>query len=97
MKKGANYEKIMSAIPKDSEKVYKRSIKNYCDVGENFMQNRFYYTPEKLATKIFAIVETKKPKAKYNMAPDAKIIGSFFSNFMPFSWRSRYIKKMFFK
>ena len=82
--KGANYGKIMSKIPKPSEPIYERYIKNYCDAGENFKKNKFFYTPEMIAKKILAIAETRNPKAKYNMAPDAKIIGGFFTKFVPF-------------
>ncbi len=93
--KGANRKQMLNGIPEEKRVIYEPVVNRYCDAGDDFKNANWVYTPEKIAKKLFVIVETRKPKANYQMAPDAKLIAGLLKRFVPFSWRAAMVKKMF--
>lgn len=93
--KGADREQMLNGIPAEKRAFYEPFINRYCDAGDGFKNANWVYTPDQIARKLFTIVEIKRPKAIYQMAPDAKLIAHFFKRFIPFSWRAALVKKMF--
>src|SRR6201986_399903 len=55
----------------------------------------FYSQRMILQKKIFKIVESKKPKHKYNLAMDAAFMDNIMTKFIPLSWRFGMNKRMY--
>jgi hypothetical protein len=56
---------------------------------------RMLLTPEKVANKIVAIVEERKPRFKYDLAIDAKIVDKVVSRMLPFRARAAISRRMY--
>lgn len=82
-------------FPKEGQEFYKPYFDHFKTMSESSRNSKFFPTPEEVATKLFKIVEMKRPKFKYNLAMDAVIVDKILTRFIPFSWRVAMNKKMF--
>jgi len=85
----------LEAISKEGRAFYKPYLDHLYAMGEGSRNSKFFPTPEKIAEKLFKIVESKSPDFKYNLATDAIIMDKFMTRFIPFSWRAAMNKSMF--
>ena len=56
---------------------------------------RMLLSAEQAAAKIAAIVDTRKPRFKYNLAVDAKVVDGILTRFLPFTARARMNRRMY--
>lgn len=82
-------------FPEEGQAFYKPYLDHLKTMSEGSRNSKFFPTPEKVASKLYKIVEAKKPKFKYNLALDAVIIDKVLTNLIPFSWRVAMNKRIF--
>ncbi|MEJ0101870.1 MAG: SDR family NAD(P)-dependent oxidoreductase [Bacteroidota bacterium] len=77
----------LQALPKEGRIFYKPYLDHRKAMGENSGNSKFLPTADVLAKKLYKIVESKKPKHKYNLAMDAAFMDKIMTKFIPLSWR----------
>lgn len=82
-------------FPKEGQAFYKPYLDHLKTMSESSRNSKFFPTPEKIAVKLYRIIETKTPKFKYNLAMDAVIMDKIMIRFIPFSWRVAMNKNIF--
>lgn len=85
----------LQAIPKAGHDFYKPYLDNIRAMGESAGNSRFLPTADALAKKLFKIVESKRPKHKYNLAMDAVFMDRIMTRFIPLGWRFAMNKSMY--
>jgi NAD(P)-dependent dehydrogenase (short-subunit alcohol dehydrogenase family) len=85
----------LQAFPKEGQAFYKPYLDHLKTMGESSVNSKFFPAPEKVAEKLYKIVETKKPRFKYNLAVDAVIMDKIMTKFIPFSWLAAMNRRMF--
>ena len=85
----------LQGFTKEGQEFYKPYFDHYKTMSESSRNSKFFLTSEKVATKLFKIVEMSKPKFKYNLAMDAVIVDKLLTKFIPFSWRVAMNKRKF--
>lgn len=64
----------LSGMPAEGKKRYAELLEHYAALGAQYGNSRLFPTPEKVALKLFRIIEKKRPSFKYNLAPDATFV-----------------------
>jgi hypothetical protein len=64
-------------------------------MGESSGNSKLLPTADVLAKKLYKIVESKKPKHKYNLAMDAAFMDNIMTKIIPLSWRFALNKRMY--
>lgn len=77
----------LQALPKEGQVFYKPYLDHRKAMGESSGNSRFLPTADVIAKKLYKIVETRKPKHKYNLAMDAAFMDKVMTKFIPLSWR----------
>jgi NAD(P)-dependent dehydrogenase (short-subunit alcohol dehydrogenase family) len=77
----------LQALPKEGQVFYKPYLDHRKAMGESSGNSKFLPTADVLAKKLYKIVESKKPKHKYNLAMDAVFMDKIMTKFIPLSWR----------
>jgi NAD(P)-dependent dehydrogenase (short-subunit alcohol dehydrogenase family) len=85
----------LKTFPQAGQDFYKPYLSHLKTMSEDPRNSKFFTTPEKIAAKLYKIVESKTPKFKYNLAMDAIIVDKILTKLIPFSWRVAMNKKMF--
>jgi len=85
----------LQALPKVARDFYKPYLDNIKTMGEGAGNSKFLPTAEIVAKKLFKIVESKKPKYKYNLAMDAAFMDKIMTKVIPLSWRFALNKRMY--
>jgi len=83
------------ALPKAAHDFYKPYLDHIKQMGESSGNSKFLPTADDLAKKLFKIVESKKPKHKYNLGMDAAFMDNIMTKFIPLSWRFALNKRMY--
>jgi NAD(P)-dependent dehydrogenase (short-subunit alcohol dehydrogenase family) len=83
------------ALPKAAHDFYKPYLDHIKQMGESSGNSKFLPTADDLAKKLFKIVESKKPKHKYNLGIDAAFMDNIMTKFVPLSWRFALNKRMY--
>lgn len=83
------------SFPNEGHLFYKPYLDHLKTMSDGSRNSSFFPTPDKVASKLYKIVESKKPKFKYNLAIDAIIMDKILTKFIPFSWRAALNKRMF--
>jgi hypothetical protein len=52
-------------------------------------------TPDQVAGKIVAIIEARKPRFRYNLSPDAKVVDWIVARLFPFRAKAAMNKRMY--
>ena len=82
----------MSAEERDRYLPY---LEHFATMSESSDNMRMLLTPEQASRKIARIVDARKPRFKYNLAIDAKIVDGIVSRFVPFRIRAALNRRMY--
>ena len=85
----------LQALPKEGRDFYKPYLDNIRTMGEGAGNSKFLPTADVLAKKLYKIVESKRPKHKYNLAMDAAFMDKIMTKIIPLSWRFALNKSMY--
>jgi NAD(P)-dependent dehydrogenase (short-subunit alcohol dehydrogenase family) len=85
----------LKILPKEGQVFYKPYLDHRKAMGESSGNSRLLPTADVVAKKLFKIVETKKPKHKYNLSIDAAFMDKIMTKIIPLSWRFAMNKAMY--
>jgi NAD(P)-dependent dehydrogenase (short-subunit alcohol dehydrogenase family) len=91
---GAALESL-AAIPAGEQERYRPYLEHFATMGDRSEGVKMLLTPEQAAAKLAAIVEARKPRYKYNLSPDAKLIGHVVTRLLPFRVRAAMTRRMY--
>jgi NAD(P)-dependent dehydrogenase (short-subunit alcohol dehydrogenase family) len=91
---GAALESLAS-IPAGDRERYRPYLEHFATMGDRSDSVKMLLSPEQAAAKIAAIVAARKPRYKYDLAPDAKIIDHVVTRFLPFRARAAMTRRMY--
>ncbi|MES1221410.1 MAG: SDR family NAD(P)-dependent oxidoreductase [Bacteroidota bacterium] len=85
----------LQLLPKEGQAFYKPYLDHRKAMGEGSGNSKLLPTADVLAKKLYKIVESKKPKHKYNLALDAAFMDNIMTKLIPISWRFALNKRMY--
>jgi NAD(P)-dependent dehydrogenase (short-subunit alcohol dehydrogenase family) len=85
----------LALMPSEGQARYGTYIDRLDQMGRESSDSRFLPDPEKIATKLFNVVEARSPRHKYSLSADAWFIEGVLSRFVPWSLRSRFNARMY--
>jgi NAD(P)-dependent dehydrogenase (short-subunit alcohol dehydrogenase family) len=91
---GAALESLASMPAGDRER-YRPYLEHFATMGDRSDGVKMLLSPEQAAAKIAAIVDARKPRYKYNLAVDAKVVDGIVTRFLPFTARARLNIRMY--
>jgi NAD(P)-dependent dehydrogenase (short-subunit alcohol dehydrogenase family) len=91
---GAALESLDSMPAGDRER-YRPYLEHFATMGDRSDGVKMLLTAEQAAARIVAIVGTRKPRFKYNLAVDAKVVDGILTRFLPFTARARINRRMY--
>jgi len=91
---GAALESLASMPPVDRER-YRPYLEHFATMGDRSDGVKMLLSAEQAAAKIAAIVDTRKPRFKYNLAVDARVVDGILTRFLPFTARARINRRMY--
>ena len=74
---------------------YRPYLEHLATMSESSEGMRMLLTPEKVASKIVAIVDKRKPRFQYDLAIDAKVVDKLVSRLLPFRARAAMNRRMY--
>lgn len=95
LKKTTNAQQAYVDMPKEGTEFYRKYLDHMDSMADGSNDSKMLLTPERISEKLHKIVEKRKPKAKYNMAMDAKLMEGFMRKFVPFKWIVAMNKRMY--
>jgi len=91
---GAALESLAS-MPEADRARYRPYLEHFATMGDRSDGIKVLLSPEQAAAKIAAIVGARKPRYKYNLSIDAKVIDGIVTRFLPFTVRARLNRRMY--
>ncbi len=91
---GAALESLASMSPDDRER-YRPYLEHFATMGDRSDGVKMLLSAEQAAAKIAAIVDARKPRYKYNLSVDAKVVDGFVTRFLPFAARAALNRRMY--
>lgn len=85
----------LGAMPPDGQDRYRPYLEHFTTMSESSDGIKMLLTPTQAAAKIAAIVDTRKPRFKYNLAADAKVIDGIVTRLLPFTARAALNRRMY--
>jgi NAD(P)-dependent dehydrogenase (short-subunit alcohol dehydrogenase family) len=85
----------LEAMPTEGQDRYRPYLEHLVSMGETSGGARMLLTPDQAAAKIVRITETRKPRFKYSLAPDAKVVDGVVTRLLPFRARAALNKRMY--
>jgi NAD(P)-dependent dehydrogenase (short-subunit alcohol dehydrogenase family) len=85
----------LDAMPLEGRDRYRPYLEHFATLSESSDSMRMLQTPAQVAEKIAAIVDTPKPRFKYNLATDAKLIDGIVTRLLPFRIRAAINRRMY--
>ena len=82
-------------IPEERRKFYQKYFDHYSTLSAASHDSRFLPTAEDVATRVFRVVEAPKPKFRYNLGFDARLVDAVIARVLPFCWRAGLVKRMY--
>src|ERR1700677_4250899 len=73
----------LEAMPREARSRYEPLLRHYATLSAEYGSSSLFQTPEQVARKLLRIVEAKRPKYAYDLAPDACLVNRFISRFLP--------------
>jgi NAD(P)-dependent dehydrogenase (short-subunit alcohol dehydrogenase family) len=77
----------LEQMPAEAQDFYRQYLEHFATMGERSDNIRGLLTAEQAAAKLTAIVDTRKPRYKYNLSVDAKLIDHIVTKLLPFRAR----------
>ncbi|MFD4574378.1 SDR family NAD(P)-dependent oxidoreductase [Streptomyces sp. NPDC058417] len=84
----------LDALPAEGRERYRELFAHYAALGAGSQNSRFLATPEKVARKLVRIVDTPKPRFKYDIGLDATLVDKVVSR-LPWSVRATLNTRMY--
>jgi NAD(P)-dependent dehydrogenase (short-subunit alcohol dehydrogenase family) len=85
----------LDAMSADERDRYRPYLEHFATMGESSGNATILLTPEQAARKIAKIVDTRKPRFKYDLAFDAKVVDGIVTRFLPFRVRAALNRRMY--
>jgi NAD(P)-dependent dehydrogenase (short-subunit alcohol dehydrogenase family) len=85
----------LDAMPPDGQERYRPYLEHFTTMSESSDGMKMLLTATQAAAKIAAIVDTRKPRFKYNLAVDAKVVDGIVARLLPFTARSALNRRMY--
>lgn len=74
---------------------YGAHLDRLAEVGRASAGSRMMANPEKVAARLFKIVETRSPRLKYSLSMDARIVENVLTKVVPWSIRARATARLY--
>jgi NAD(P)-dependent dehydrogenase (short-subunit alcohol dehydrogenase family) len=85
----------LKSLPKEGQAFYKPYLDHRKAMGESSGNSKLLPTADVLAKKLFKIVESKRPRHKYNLAIDAAFMDNIMTKVIPLTWRFALNRSMY--
>jgi NAD(P)-dependent dehydrogenase (short-subunit alcohol dehydrogenase family) len=81
-------------MPPDGQLRYGPYLEHFTTMSQNPNADRLLSTPDRVATRIAKIVDTREPRFRYNLAIDAKLVDHVITR-LPFGVRAAMNRRMY--
>jgi NAD(P)-dependent dehydrogenase (short-subunit alcohol dehydrogenase family) len=85
----------LASMPAADRERYRPYLEHFATMGDRSDGVKMLLSAEQAAAKIAAIVDTRKPRFKYNLAVDAKVIDGIVTRLVPFRIRAALNRRMY--
>lgn len=85
----------MKGVPEEGRKFYRKYFDHYSTLAAGSYDSRFLPTAGDIAGRVLRIVEAEKPKFKYNVGFDARLVDAVLARAIPFCWRAGLVRRMY--
>ncbi|MCW2524094.1 MAG: short-chain dehydrogenase/reductase [Frankiales bacterium] len=85
----------LDSMPPEGQDRYRPYLEHFTSMSNSSDGLSFPRTPAQVADKIVKIVDTGKPRFKYNLAADAKVVDGLVTRFLPFRARAALNRRMY--
>ncbi|MGC1238334.1 MAG: SDR family NAD(P)-dependent oxidoreductase [Acidimicrobiales bacterium] len=81
--------------PVGDQEIFRPYLEHFTSMSESSDNMRMLRTPDQVAGKIVAIIEARKPRFRYNLSPDAKVVDWIVARLFPFRAKAAMNKRMY--
>lgn len=74
---------------------YQPLLEHYATLGVEYGSSPMFQTPEQTAKKLLRIVDTKRPRFKYDLSADACIVNRYIARFLPWTLKVAMNRRVF--
>jgi NAD(P)-dependent dehydrogenase (short-subunit alcohol dehydrogenase family) len=85
----------LDGIPAEDRDRYLPYLEHFTTMSQSSDNMRMLQTPAQVAAKIAAIADTRKPRFRYNLAADAKLVDGLITRLLPFGARAALNRRMY--
>jgi NAD(P)-dependent dehydrogenase (short-subunit alcohol dehydrogenase family) len=85
----------LDGIPAEDRDRYLPYLEHFTTMSQSSDNMRMLLTPAQVAARIAAIAETRKPRFRYNLAADAKLVDGIVTRLLPFRARAAINRRMY--
>ena len=85
----------LELMPPRAQAHYRPYLEHFTTMSESSDNMKMLRTPDQVATKIAAIIDTRKPRFQYNLALDAKLVDGIATRLLPFRARAALHRRMY--
>jgi NAD(P)-dependent dehydrogenase (short-subunit alcohol dehydrogenase family) len=85
----------LEQMPAEAQDRYRRHLEHFATMGDRSDNLKMLLTAEQAAAKLAAIVDARKPRYKYNLSVDAKLIDHVVTRLLPFRARATINRRMY--
>jgi NAD(P)-dependent dehydrogenase (short-subunit alcohol dehydrogenase family) len=85
----------LDVMPNEDRDRYRPYLEHFTTMSQNADGMRMLQTPAQAAAEIAAIVDTRKPRFRYNLALDAKLVDGILTRLLPFRVRAAINRRMY--
>jgi NAD(P)-dependent dehydrogenase (short-subunit alcohol dehydrogenase family) len=91
---GAALESL-DAMPAEDQGRYRPYLEHFSALSQNSDSMSMLQTPTRAAAKIASIVDARKPRFRYNLAADAKLVDGIITRLLPFRVRAAINRRVY--
>jgi NAD(P)-dependent dehydrogenase (short-subunit alcohol dehydrogenase family) len=85
----------LDRMPEEARARYQPLLDHYATLSVEYGSSPLFQTPEQAAKKLLRIVETKRPRFKYDLSIDACVVNRFIARFVPWTLKVAMNRSMF--
>jgi NAD(P)-dependent dehydrogenase (short-subunit alcohol dehydrogenase family) len=85
----------LDGVPADDRDRYLPYLEHFTTMSRSSGGMKMLLTPDQAAAKLAAIAGTRKPRFRYNLAADAKLVDGVITRLLPFSARAAINRRMY--
>jgi NAD(P)-dependent dehydrogenase (short-subunit alcohol dehydrogenase family) len=79
----------------EDQELFRPYLEHFTSMSESSDNMRMLRTPAQVAEKIMAIIEVRKPRFRYNLSIDAKVVDVIVARLFPFRVKAALNKRMY--